>query len=99
MNVKLKPMNNHLPFLWLCGAIGVGKSSVGWEMFSQLREEEIKSGYADADQLGLCYPCPDDDPVNQRVKSRDRGYRPANHDTRDPPVQGLPQQGTPQRIR
>lgn len=73
MNVKPKPMNNHLPFLWLCGAIGVGKSSVGWEIFSQLREEGIKSGYADADQLGLCYPCPDDDPLNQRVKSRNVG--------------------------
>jgi hypothetical protein len=33
----------------------------------------MKSGYADADQLGLCYPAPEDDPVNQRVKSRTVG--------------------------
>jgi adenylylsulfate kinase-like enzyme len=66
-------MNGRLPFLWLCGPMGVGKSSVGWEIFSQLRKEGIKSGYADADQLGLCYPCPDDDPVNQRIKSRNVG--------------------------
>jgi hypothetical protein len=72
-DIKIKAMNNHLPFLWLCGPIGVGKSSAGWEIFSQLRKEGIKSGYADADQLGLCYPCPDDDPVNQRVKSRNVG--------------------------
>lgn len=44
--------------------MGVGKSSVGWEIFTQLRNAGIKTGYADADQLGLCYPAPDDDPVN-----------------------------------
>ena len=53
--------------------MGVGKSSVGWEIFTQLRNESIKTGYADADQLGLCYPVPDDDPVNHRVKSLNVG--------------------------
>jgi hypothetical protein len=53
--------------------MGVGKSSVGWEIFAQLRNGGIKTGYADADQLGLCYPVPDDDPVNHRVKSRSVG--------------------------
>jgi len=66
-------MSTHFPFLWLCGPMGVGKSSVGWEIFTQLRNEGIKTGYADADQLGLCYPVPDDDPVNHRVKSRSVG--------------------------
>ena len=53
--------------------MGVGKSSVGWELFTQVRQLGIKAGYADADQLGLCYPPPDDDPVNQRIKSRNVG--------------------------
>jgi hypothetical protein len=53
--------------------MGVGKSSVGWEIFTQLRNAGIKTGYVDADQLGLCYPVPDDDPVNHRVKSLNLG--------------------------
>jgi hypothetical protein len=53
--------------------MGVGKSSVGWEIFTQLRNAGIKTGYADADQLGLCYPVPEDDPVNHRVKSINLG--------------------------
>jgi hypothetical protein len=53
--------------------MGVGKSSVGWEIFTQLRNAGIKTGYADADQLGLCYPVPEDDPVNHRVKSLNLG--------------------------
>jgi len=64
---------NNLPVLWLCGPMGVGKSAVGWEIFSQVIRSGIKSGYADADQLGLCYPPPENDPVNQRVKSRNVG--------------------------
>jgi hypothetical protein len=53
--------------------MGVGKSSVGWEIFTQLRNAGVKTGYADADQLGLCYPVPEDDPVNHRVKSLNLG--------------------------
>lgn len=65
--------SSSFPFIWLCGPMGVGKSSVGWEIFTQLRNAGIKSGYADADQLGLCYPAPEDDPVNHRVKSNNLG--------------------------
>jgi hypothetical protein len=53
--------------------MGVGKSSVGWEIFTQLNKADVKAGYADADQLGLCYPVPADDPVNHRVKSLNLG--------------------------
>lgn len=66
-------MKTRFPFLWLCGPMGVGKSSVGWEIFTQLRNAGINTGYADADQLGLCYPVPEDDPVNHRVKSLNLG--------------------------
>jgi adenylylsulfate kinase-like enzyme len=66
-------MRTQFPFLWLCGPMGIGKSSVGWEIFTQLKNADIKTGYADADQLGLCYPLPEDDPVNHRVKSLNLG--------------------------
>jgi hypothetical protein len=59
-----------VPFLWLCGASGVGKSSVGWELFCQLNDAGVKSAYFDFDQIGFCRPAPDDDPENHRVKAR-----------------------------
>jgi len=59
-----------VPFLWLCGPSGVGKSTVAWEIFSQLSRAGIKTAYLDADQLGLCYPAPAHDPDNHQVKAR-----------------------------
>jgi hypothetical protein len=60
-----------VPFVWLCGASGVGKSSVGWEIFTQLSRAGIRTAYVDADQLGLCYPCAD--PDTHQVKARNLG--------------------------
>jgi adenylylsulfate kinase-like enzyme len=57
-----------LPVLWVCGPCGVGKTTVGWEIFSQLDSVGIRVGYVDIDQLGMCYPTPADDPHNHRVK-------------------------------
>lgn len=62
-----------VPFLWLCGPSGVGKSAVGYEIFQQVYRSGIKASYVDFDQLGLCYPSPDDDPANHRVKARNLG--------------------------
>lgn len=62
-----------IPFLWLCGPSGVGKSAVGWEIFNQLSRSGIKTAYLDADQLGLCYPAPAHDPDNHQVKARNLG--------------------------
>jgi hypothetical protein len=59
-----------VPFLWLCGPPGVGKSAVGYEIFTQVYRSGIKAGFLDFDQVGLCYPAPADDPVNHRVKSQ-----------------------------
>ena len=61
------------PVLWLCGPSGVGKSSVGFELFDQLGKAGTATAYVDLDQLGLCYPAPDDDPRNNRVKARNLG--------------------------
>src|SRR4051794_712912 len=62
-----------LPLLWLCGPSGVGKSSVGWEVFTQIRAQGIKAGYIDSDQMGFCLPEPADDPRNDRLRSRNLG--------------------------
>lgn len=39
--------------VWLCGPSGVGKSSVGWEMFGQLSRSGVTTGFLDLDQIGL----------------------------------------------
>jgi adenylylsulfate kinase-like enzyme len=57
-----------LPVLWVCGPCGVGKTTVGWEILSQLDTDGIRVGYVDIDQLGMCYPTPAEDPHNHRVK-------------------------------
>jgi len=58
-----------VPFLWLCGPSGVGKSAVGYEIFQQVYRSGIKASFIDFDQLGLCYPTPADDPYNHHVKA------------------------------
>ena len=55
------------PFLWLCGPSEVGKSAVGWEIFSRLIQAGIAACYLDTDQIGLCYPPPPQDPGNNHL--------------------------------
>ena len=62
-----------VPFLWLCGPVGVGKSSVGYAIFQLIYRSGIKVAYVDLDQVGLCYPSPADDPHNHRVKAQNLG--------------------------
>lgn len=62
-----------IPVLWLCGPPGAGKSTVGWEIFDQLTEAGIVAGYADIDQLGMCYPEPVSDPGRHRMKAQNLG--------------------------
>ncbi|MBE1488350.1 hypothetical protein [Plantactinospora soyae] len=68
-----------LPVLWLYGPPGVGKTTVSWELFSQLSLAGIPTGYVDIDQLGMCYatptsdewaPEPASDPGRYRMKAR-----------------------------
>jgi hypothetical protein len=58
------------PFLWLCGASGVGKSSVGWELLRQVTSAGIKSAYIDLDQISFARPAPEEDPENDQLKAR-----------------------------
>ena len=66
----LSPMSARTPLLWVCGPPAVGKSTVAWELFSQLTSVEITVAYLDIDQLGLRYPTTAADPNNHGVKVR-----------------------------
>jgi adenylylsulfate kinase-like enzyme len=68
-----------IPVLWLCGPSGVGKSTVGWEIFAQLTDAGIVAGYADIDQLGICYPEHASDPGRHRMKAQNLGAVVANY--------------------
>jgi len=59
-----------IPFLWICGPSGVGKSSVGWEVFTQVRAAGVTAAYLDTDQIGFCRPEPQGDPDHYRLRSR-----------------------------
>jgi hypothetical protein len=62
-----------IPVLWLCGPPGVGKTAAGWEIYRQLTRAGIEAGYADIDQLGICYPEPPADPGRHLLKARNLG--------------------------
>ncbi len=68
-----------IPVLWLCGPPGVGKSTVGWEIFAQLTETGIEAGDVDIDQLGMCYPERVSDPGRHRMKAQNLGAVVANY--------------------
>src|SRR6516165_4274867 len=59
--------------LWLCGPPGVGKSTVGYEVFVAIYRTGRKAAYVDADQVGMCYPAPRDDPHNHTLKALNVG--------------------------
>jgi broad-specificity NMP kinase len=57
-----------LPVLWLCGAPATGKSTVAWQVFSDLADQGLCVGYLDIDQIGMLQPPPETDPRCHRVK-------------------------------
>lgn len=67
-----------LPVLWLCGPPGAGKSAVGWALYAGLARSGARAGFADVDQLGMCYPAPPDDPERYRLKERNLAAVAAN---------------------
>jgi chloramphenicol 3-O-phosphotransferase len=58
------------PILWLCGATGVGKSSVGFEVYLRAMRAGHTAAYVDLDQIGFRGPAPADDPGGRRLKAR-----------------------------
>ena len=57
------------PFLWLCGPSGVGKSSVGWQLYLHVIGSGVKAAYVDLDQISFARPAPPDDPENDALKA------------------------------
>ena len=69
--VMESPLSRDLvPLLWICGTSGVGKSTVGWELFRDGVAEGVATAYVDIDQLGMCLPRPSDDERGDAIKAR-----------------------------
>jgi DNA polymerase III delta prime subunit len=58
-----------VPVLVISGPPGVGKTTIGWEVFDQLVAGGRYPALVDLDLLGACWPVPDDDPYNERLKA------------------------------
>ena len=57
------------PILWLCGPAGVGKSTVGWRVYQQVRRAGGNAAFVDLDQIGFLHPAPAGDPGNHVLKA------------------------------
>ena len=64
---------NRVPVLWLCGPAGVGKSTVSWQLFTELTAAGVRAAFADTDQFCMCYPAPAGDPGRQHLKALNVG--------------------------
>jgi hypothetical protein len=56
--------------LLVCGAVGVGKSAVGFEVFLQPVRAGIAAAYVDLEQIGFLSQVPADDPGGHRLRAR-----------------------------
>jgi hypothetical protein len=59
--------------LWLCGPPAVGKSTVGYEIFTRVLGDRVQAAFIDLAQIGFCRPAPDDDPDHHRLKAHHLG--------------------------
>jgi len=64
---------SQVPVLWITGPAGVGKSTVSWQLFTELAGSGTPTAFADADQLCMCYPARPDDPGRDRIRARNAG--------------------------
>jgi hypothetical protein len=55
--------------LWLCGPAAVGKSTVGWQVYQQVRRAGVNAAFVDLDQIGFHRPVPAGDQGNHRLKA------------------------------
>lgn len=56
--------------LWLCGVTGVGKSTVGFQVYMRLLRAGRTAAYVDLDQLGLCDRLVTSHAEHHQVKAR-----------------------------
>src|SRR5215470_12511852 len=62
-----------LPVLWLCGPAGVGKSTVSWQLFTELTDAGVHAAFTDTDQLGMCYAAMPGDHEGAGIKALNLG--------------------------
>jgi hypothetical protein len=55
--------------LVLSGPPGVGKTAVGWRVFTRCTDLGQHPAFVDLDLLGAAWPAPDDDPHQSRLKA------------------------------
>ncbi|WP_326743650.1 hypothetical protein OG830_03285 [Streptomyces sp. NBC_00121] len=67
--VGAAPTSAPVPVLWLCGATAVGKSTVGYEVYSQVVRAGVPAAYVDLKQIGALRPAADDDPGHHHLKA------------------------------
>jgi predicted ABC-type ATPase len=68
-----------VPVLWITGPAGVGKSTVSWQLFTELANSGTRVAFTDADQLCMCYPAPPDDPGRDLIRARNAGVTIRNY--------------------
>jgi predicted ABC-type ATPase len=55
--------------LLLCGPAGVGKSTIGFQLYLRCLRAGLTAAYIDLDQIGFLAPPADDDPRSHRLKA------------------------------
>lgn len=59
------------PILWLCGSTGVGKSTVGFDLYLRhVLGRQIPGAFVDLDQIGFYRPAQSDRRVNHQMRAR-----------------------------